>query len=185
MSSFWVNTQLTAIFSGYRKQLVGLSHAELVRGQVCGHISPLTFSVLQVGAVAAHTQGDTVTDFHGVNRASINFAQVIHQSFQARTVNIGLRISGHVAVIEATQPSHAFFFTQRNTVQVSLHGGGEVIIHHLREVFFQQTGDGESQPRGHQRLAPVIHIATIANYAHDRGIGGGAANFALFQGLNQ
>ena len=102
MPSFGVNTQLTAIFSGYRKQLVGLRHAELVRGQVCGHISPLTFSVLQVGAVAAHTQGDTVTDFHGVNRASINFAQVIHQSFQARTVNIGLRISGHVAVIEAT-----------------------------------------------------------------------------------
>ena len=81
MPSFWVNTQLTTIFSGYRKQLVGLSYAELVRGQVCGNISPLALSILQVGAVAAHTQGDTVANFHGVNRAGINFTQVIYQSF--------------------------------------------------------------------------------------------------------
>ena len=69
-------------------------------------------------------------------------------------------------------------------VEVVLHLGGEVVLHELAEVVFEQLDDAEGLPVRHECLAALAHIAA-ENGVDDRREGRRSADPLLFKRLDE
>ena len=205
MTADRVDAQLTAVVGGAREELAGLVHSQLIGGDVGRDVGALALAVLQVGAVASHAQGDALADLDGVDGAGVNLAEIVHQPLEPLGAQLGGGgggridlatgrclgdflgdgVGGALPVVEAPQPGHAILLAGGDPVQVTFHGGGEVVVDELGEVLLQQTGDGEGEPGRHQGLAAVVDVAAVGDRGHGGRIGRGAADLAFLEGLDQ
>ena len=199
MSADRIDAQLAAVVGGAGEELTGLVHGQLIGGDVGRHVGALALAVLQVGSVAPHSQGDALADLDGVDGASIDLAEVVHQALESLGPQRGGRVElaggrsgllnggagGSLPVVEAPQPGDPILLTGSDPVQVALHGGGEVVVDELGEVLLQQPGDGEGEPGRHQGLAAVVDVAAVGDRGHGGRVGRGAADLALLKGLDQ
>ncbi len=160
-----------------RQQLLGELRGQLVRRGALGHVGPLAVP-LQVRAVPADPDHDVRAgqreraDVRGVDVGQV--ADELLEPFLA----VG-------AEVEPAQPRHPLGVALGDVVERVLHPGGEVVVHQLGEVPFQQCHHGEGHERRDQRGALLEHVAAVQDRADDRGVGGRAADLPVLQLLDQ
>ena len=128
--------------------------------------------ILKIRAVASHTHVQAVADFNGVDGAGVDVAKLGDLLLQAfmRFVRIRRRaVTG--SEVEAGQPILAGFLAARDAVEAVLHIRGELVVHVLREVRFQEFDHGERQPRWNQRPAALIHVAAVDDGGNNARVG--------------
>ena len=84
-----------------------------------------------------------------------------------------------------TQIDQPIGITAGNVVKFLLHRRREVHVNQIKEVIFQQLGDGKGGKGGDQFATLLKGIAALLDRVDNRGIGAGAANAFGFQRLDQ
>src|SRR6185312_8856421 len=79
----------------------------------------------------------------------------------------------------------AILIPARDTVEVVLHLGGEVVLHELAEVLLEQAYDGERDPVGDERLAARGDVAAVDDGRDNGRVRGRAADAELFELLDE
>ena len=120
-----VNAQLTAVRCLRDKQLARLLHGQLIRGDVVGNgglvqLLTLGAQLLDVRAVAAHAQDDTLADIDGVDRPGVNIAKAFHLAFEPLMLVI--------STPETAKVYGALLLAGGDTVEFVLHKRREVVI---------------------------------------------------------
>ena len=142
--------------------------------------------VLKIRAITADAHVQAIADIDGVDLTRINLAKLRHLLLQAlmRLVGgLGRTIAG--TEVEAGQPRLAGLMATSNLVEAGFHIGGELVIHILRELRFEQFGDGERQPGRDQRTATLVHVPAVDDCGDDARIRGRTADFLLFQRFDE
>ena len=90
--------------------------------------------------------------------------------------------------VELVQGVGPLDFAFLDLVELLFHAGGELVVEDVLEIFDQQFGDDEADLGGEELSAAaggLLHVAAIDDGAHDGGVGGGTADAALLQFLDQ
>ena len=87
--------------------------------------------------------------------------------------------------VEAPQPRQALGLAAGDVIEDVLQARGELVVHQVPEVTFQQLHHGEGQEGRHQRRALLEHVAAVLDGADDGRVGGGATDLPLLQLLDQ
>ena len=77
-----------------------------------------------------------------------------------------LGFGGRIAEVELVQPRLEVLLALSDLVQLTLHGGRELIVDEVREVVLEQVHDGERPKRRNQRLSLLPHVATSVDGLH-------------------
>src|SRR5699024_7108814 len=89
----------------------------------------------------------------------IDLAEVVHDRAQSR---ISL-----AAEVEVVQPVGAVGLAARNAVEVLFEGRGEVVVDERAEVALEQPDHAEREPRRHEGLTALAHIAAVEDHTDD------------------
>ena len=90
--------------------------------------------------------------------------------------------------VELVQGGGPLDFAVFDLVEFLFHAGGELVVEDVLEIFDEQFGDDEADFGGEEFSAAsggLLHVAAIDDGADDGGVGGGTADAALFQFLDQ
>ncbi len=181
------------------EKLFGHLQRQLVRGQRVVEVGPLRrglaivvgHDAFQVGPVLAHPNVDgpalrVVKQLDGVDFSSVDAFEVDADELLQAT-GAGHRV-GHAVVtaeVEIVEPVGALLVARRDLVELVFHRRGEAVVDEPAEMLFQQTGDGERDPRGHQSAALLVHVAAVLDGLDDRRVRRRAADAQLLEGLDQ
>ena len=181
VSACGIDTQLASIICSKRKEFRDLLFGQFIGCDLGRHICARPIGLLQVGSVAADSQGDAISHINGVHRASID---IVSQGFnlELQAVSVALTVCTEV---EGAQELVAIFVSRSDPVQIVFHRCRKVVVSQVRQVLFHQSRNREGKPGGNQVLSPVGDVAAIADGLNRCCIGRGATNSELFHGLHQ
>ena len=155
---------------------VGLNEDTLWSGYPQFHDSPRACEAYkqaqQLVMDGQNAEAQRVLEQQFTNRPSqvyLTLGDLLLQAFM-RFVRIRRRaVTG--SEIEAGQPILAGFLATCDAVEAVLHIRGELVVHVLREVRFQEFDHGERQPRWNQRPAALIHVAAVDDGGNNARVG--------------
>ena len=94
-------------------------------------------------------------------------------------------VLGRAAEVEITQPFGAVFLALGDFVEISFEPGGELVVHKVIEVLFEQLDHRERQPAGNERVAARGDVAAVLDGGDDGRVGRRTADAELFHALDQ
>ena len=194
---------------GHEVAPLGLVLVGVVLAAVVG-VSPLggLFEDLAaaLGALAGHLDDDGLGVVAlrpaGAGQEAAEPAGLIHQIAPALGADHVGHLVGHLdalavqirlgllelllkVAVEVAQQAFPVHLAGLHLVQPLLHGGGEGGIHDVGEFVLHQAGDHLPQGSGAEVPALLHHVLPVQDGGDGGGVGGGAADALLLQGLDQ